>query len=299
VTVDVVCAGPPFLDLVFRGLPRIPKGGEEALANELVIAPGAMANVAFALRQLGLDAVICAGIGTDPAGRLLKELMDEAGIPWLGEPTTATPVSVGLPLDGERAFVTVNPPTEVDVAAIAAAGPRAVVANLPLPAGMPVGPRLFGVVGDPQVAILLGRPADSWADLRAVILNEREASHLSGRPDAAEAARQLATRGCLVVVTRGARGAVAALPDGRIAEAPGVAVHAFDTVGAGDLFAAAFVWADLANRPIGESLAVATAYASHSLAAAGPRQKGLTRAAFLDAIRPKTEPGSWMLEGRG
>ena len=52
-TVDVVCAGPPFLDLVFRGLPRLPEPGEELLANEVAIMPGAMANVAFAMRQLG------------------------------------------------------------------------------------------------------------------------------------------------------------------------------------------------------------------------------------------------------
>src|SRR6185436_4785626 len=109
VTIDVVCAGAPFLDLVFRGLPRIPEPGEEALASDVVIGPWAMGNVAYALRRLGLDAVVCAPIGTDPAGRFLKQLMDDAGIPWLGEPTPTTPVSVGLPLDGDRAFVTVHP----------------------------------------------------------------------------------------------------------------------------------------------------------------------------------------------
>jgi sugar/nucleoside kinase (ribokinase family) len=301
-TVDVVCAGAPFLDLVFRGLDRIPAAGEEVLAHDLVIVPGAMANVAFALRQLELEAVVCAPIGTDPAGRFLKQLMDDAGIPWLGEPTTATPVSVGLPLDGERAFVTVHPTAAVDVEAIARARPRAVVVNLPLPTGLrdglPDQPHLYGVVGDPQVAILLDRPADSWTAFRAVFLNEREAFHLSGRPDAADAARLLAERGSLVVVTRAARGAAAAFPDGRVAETPGLPVVALDTVGAGDLFVAAFIWADLAGRSLEESLDVSTAYASHSLAAPGARQKGLSRAAFLDATRP-TPNGSWMLEVRG
>src|SRR3954453_6736211 len=58
-TVDVVCAGPPFLDLVFRGLPRLPEAGEEVLANEVAIVPGAMANVAFSMRHPGVDAVVC------------------------------------------------------------------------------------------------------------------------------------------------------------------------------------------------------------------------------------------------
>jgi sugar/nucleoside kinase (ribokinase family) len=301
-TVDVVCAGAPFLDLVLRGLDRSPAAGEEVLAQDLVIVPGAMANVAFALRQLELEPVFCAPRGTDPAGRFLKQLMDDAGIPWIGEPTTATPVSVGLPLDGERAFVTVHPTAAVDVDAIARARPRAVVVNLPLPTGLrdglPDQPHLYGVVGDPQVTILLNRPVEEWAGLRAAFLNEREAFHLSGRSDAADAARLLAERGCLVVVTRAVRGAVAACPDGRVAETPGLPVVALDTVGAGDLFTAAFIWADLAGRSLEESLDVSIAYASHSLAAPGLRQKGLSRAAFLDATRP-TPNGSWMLEVRG
>jgi sugar/nucleoside kinase (ribokinase family) len=298
-TVDVVCAGSPFLDLVFRGLARTPLAGEEVLAHDLVMVPGAMANVAYALRRLGLEAVVCAPIGDDAAGRLLAGLMDDAGIPWFGAATPRTPVSVGLPIDGERAFVTFLPTADVDVEGIARIAPRAVVANLPLPAGYPDGPRLYGVIGDPQVALLLDRPAESWANLRAVVMNEREASRLSGCAEPADAARQLAGRGCLVVVTLGARGALAALPEGRLLESPGRPIVAIDTVGAGDLFTAAFIWADLADRSLEESLALASAYASHSLAAPSPRQKGLERSAFVDAMGWATASPRWMLEVGG
>jgi sugar/nucleoside kinase (ribokinase family) len=155
------------------------------------------------------------------------------------------------------------------------------------------------VIGDPQVDLLLDRPAESWANLRALILNEREAFRLSGHTDAASAARQLADRGCLVIVTQGARGALAVSPDGRVIESPGLPVLAIDTVGAGDLFTAAFIWADLVGRPLEEGLALASAYASHSLATPGARQKGLDRAAFLDAAGASMSFGSWMLEVRG
>lgn len=298
-TVDVVCAGAPFLDLIFRGLPQIPRAGEEALAAEVVIVPGAMANVAFALRQLDLEAVVCAPVGTDMAGRFLRELMAEAGIPWIGDPAPATPISVGLPLDGDRAFVTVKPEAAIDMAAIAALEPRAIVVNLPLPIGLPSLPRIFGVVGDPQVAILIDRGAEPLTSLRALIVNEREACNLTGLPDSLAAALRLAARGCPVIVTRGADGAAVALPDGRVLEAPATPIDAVDTVGAGDLFTAAFIWADLSDRPIGESLAIATAYASHSLVAPAPRQKGISRAAFIDAIASTALPESWMLEVRG
>ena len=298
-SVDVVCAGPPFLDLVFRGLRGLPSPGEEILADDLEVLPGGMANVAFALRRLGLDAVVCSPVGTDGPGRLLQSLMAEADTPWLGEPSRSTPVSVGMPVDGERSFVTHFPIPPVDVAAVIAADPRAVVLNLPLPEGLPSGPRLVGVVGDPQIALLRQRPAESWAALHAVVMNQREALALTGRQTAVAAAGALAARGCLAIVTRGPAGVVAATPDGACREAPAVPVIARDTVGAGDLFTAAWLWADLAGRSLDDSLAIATAYSARSLAAATAGQKGLSLAAFLELGDVAGEPERSMQEVRG
>jgi sugar/nucleoside kinase (ribokinase family) len=295
-TVDVVCVGSPFLDVVFRGLPRIPITGEEVLASEVVIVPGAMANVAFALRQLGLDAVVCSPIGMDPAGRLLQDLMAGAGVPWIGEPTDSTSVSVALPIDGERAFVTVQSDAVVDLDAIAALAPRAVVVNLPLPGRLPGTPWIYGVVGDPQVAILLENGPLPLTELRTLFLNEREARDLTGLSATVDAAAELAARGCLVVVTRGANGAAAAMPDGRILESGTVPTDAQDTVGAGDLFTAGFIWADLLGRPVEERLNLATAYASLSLAQPAPRQKGLTATAFSETLAATETPMDWLLE---
>jgi sugar/nucleoside kinase (ribokinase family) len=289
-SVDVVCAGPPFLDIVFRGLARIPRAGEEALASEVVTVPGAMANVAFALRQLDLDAVVCSSKGTDPIGRLLEELMAEAGIPWIGEPTSSTSISVGLPIDGDRAFVTVLSDTTVDVDAVNALAPRAVVVNLPIPDRMSNAALLYGVVGDPQVAILLREGMEPLTRLRTLFVNEREANQLTGHATAAAAAAELASRGCLAVVTRGADGATAATPDGQIVEVPAVVTDPPDTVGAGDLFTAAFIWADLRDLPVEECLRLATAYASLSLAHPSRRQKGLTASAFREALGQTEAP---------
>ena len=65
--VDVACAGTPFLDLIFRGIPRIPSIGEEVLASEVAILPGGMANVAFGLRQRIGPGRLCAGQRLDPS----------------------------------------------------------------------------------------------------------------------------------------------------------------------------------------------------------------------------------------
>jgi ribokinase len=296
VTVDVACVGSPFLDLIFRGLTAIPRPGEEQIARELVIVPGAIANVAYALNRLGLDAVVCAPIGRDPAGRLLGELMADAGVRWVGRPADATPVSVALPVDGDRAFVTAGPPPSVDVEALADLAPRAVVVDLPSADLLPPMPMVYAVVGDPEVTALAGNPPGSLRGLRALILNDREVRGLTGLEDTDVAAARLATLGTTVVVTCGRSGAFATEPDGRVLRVEAPVVEVDDTTGAGDLFTAAYVWADLAGRSLDDRLELASSYASMSLAATSNRQKGLTAEQFEQALRARGQAHLWLEE---
>ena len=280
--VDVACVGDPFLDLIFLGLPKLPVPGEEQLADRLVIVPGGIANVAYALGRLGLEAVVCAPIGRDSAGRLLGELMADAGVSWLGRDADITPVSVALPAHGDRAFVSVSPPPRVDLETLAQITARAIVVDLPSAALLPAHPRVYAVVGDPEVGAMVGRLPSSLGGLRALILNEREVLSLTGRPDVSAAAGQLAALGTTVVVTLGAAGVRAIEADGRTVHVEAPTAEIGDTTGAGDLFAAAYVWADLAGRPLEERLRLATRYASLSLERATDRQKGIALRDFLD-----------------
>lgn len=282
--IDVACVGAPFLDLIFRGLPALPVPGEEQLATELVIVPGAMANVAFALNRLGLESVVCAPVGHDPAGRLLGELMVDAGVRWLGRDAEATPVTVALPADGDRAFVTVSPPPAVDVETLTQLDPRAIVVDLPNVPLLPPHPTVYAVVGDPEVRSLIGNLPPSLADIRAFILNEREACGLTQTADVEAAARRLASLGTTVVVTRGVGGASATEPTGRTVRVAAPPVTVADPTGAGDLFTGAYVWADLAGWPLEARLHVATAYASLSLERASTRQKGMALDEFREAL---------------
>jgi ribokinase len=287
VKVDVACVGDPFLDLIFRGLPGMPVPGEEQLAASLVVVPGGMANVAHALGRLELAAVVCAPIGRDPAGRFLAELMAEAGIPWIGRAADATPVSVSLPAGGDRALVSVMPAPTVDVETLAGITSRAIVVDLPSAPLLPrldTLPRVFAVVGDPEVAMLMDRLPSSLDGIRALILNAREAVRLTGQSDALSAAGLLASLGTTVVVTRGPQGAVGVEPDGRTVEVPALPADVADPTGAGDLFVAAYVWSDLAGRPLGERLRLATSYASLSLERATDREKGITLREFRDLL---------------
>jgi sugar/nucleoside kinase (ribokinase family) len=87
---------------------------------------------------------------------------------------------------------------------------------------------------------------------------------MTGSDDTDRAARELAERAPCAVVTLGKRGAVAAC-EGRLFHAPAVAADAVDTTGAGDLFTAAYVWADRMRLPLAQRLHWAVLYASLSV----------------------------------
>jgi sugar/nucleoside kinase (ribokinase family) len=131
---------------------------------------------------------------------------------------------------------------------------------------------------------MVGRLPSSFGGLRALILNEREVRELTERSDVPTAAGHLAALGTTVVVTLGAGGAMAIEPDGRSVQVDAPLADVGDTTGAGDLFAAAYVWADLAGRPLAERLHLATRYASLSLERATDRQKGITLGDFTDLL---------------
>jgi ribokinase len=99
------------------------------------------------------------------------------------------------------------------------------------------------------------------------------------------AARHLAAPGALVVVKRGARGALAVRGD-EVVQVPAPAATGPDSVGAGDSFDAGLVWALLDGRPLDEALGMACACGALSLRAAG----GVDGQATLDeALRLAAE----------
>lgn len=278
--VDVVCAGVPFLDITFTGLDRMPALGEERMAERIQFTPGGLANVDLGLRRLGLEAALWSPIGEDVGGRLLAGLLEAEGIPWLGPPHPVGAVSAILPLDGDRAFVTVAPEYELDAGAISALDPRAIVTDLGSIDAAPAGPPMYAVTGDVESRDLAGRLPAGSGDLRALLLNEPEECSLAGIADAERAARSLAASGATVVVTLGQRGAICAEGDA-LTRASAPAVAPVDTNGAGDLFAAAWVWGDLLGALVADRLRLAVTYASLSVRVPTTHAGALT----LDAFR--------------
>ncbi len=98
------------------------------------------------------------------------------------------------------------------------------------------------------------------------MLNESEALLLTGADDAAGAAAALARARRVGASSRAGRLGAVGVIDGAAVSAAGVdAGPALDTTGAGDLFTAAYVWAELSGADPEERLRWAVLYAALSV----------------------------------
>ena len=276
-SVDLACGGTAFVDLTFVGLESLPGLGEERYARDLVRAPGGAALTAIAAARLGLDVALCCSLGADPEGDLIRGVLAAEGVRWSGHQVARTPVTVVLPADGDRAMVTYDPGEELTAAQLAAVAPRAAVLGVGHVALAPSGTRVYAALGDPEARAGLSPGALDGA--RALLVNEREARLLTGRRTAKDAARELNRHVECAVVTCGADGAVGAAADD-VVRAEGVPADALDTTGAGDLFCAAYVWADTLGLPLEERLQWAVLYGALSVEV----PTGLAGAATRDAL---------------
>jgi hypothetical protein len=178
-------------------------------------------------------------------------------------------------------MATFDPGEGVTAEELAAVAPRAVVLSIPRLPLAPPGARVYVSVGDIDARALAGGELPSLSGVRAVLVNEREALMLTGAPDAEAAAAALAQRAPLAIVTLGENGALAAGTEGTV-HVDGVPVEAVDTTGAGDLFAAAYVWADHWGAPLAERLRWSVLYASLSVRVATAVAGAVTLRALLE-----------------
>jgi len=280
--VDLACAEPAFLDLTMTGLDKIPGPGEERLATDFLRSPGGGAIIAVGAARLGLSSALVSPLGDDAVGILLRSLLADDGVRWSGRLVDRSPVTVIMPSGGDRAMATFDPGEGVTAEELASVEPRAVVLSIPRLPLAPAGARTYVSIGDVDARALAGGklPAE-LAGARALLVNEREAGLLTGASDPEAAATALARVAPLVIVTLGAQGALAAGADG-VVRVPGVAVEVVDTTGAGDLFAAAYVWADHWGAALTERLRWSVLYASLSVRVATAVAGAVTLRALLE-----------------
>ena len=275
---DLAVVGCPFLDLTFEGLPNLPRVGEEVVARTLHIAPGGTGMQAVASARLGLTAALVAPIGRTGAAGLVRSAIESEGVRivcperhsdgaanepagQVGVPTTAlltTPdgVAMATVLDGSE-------PSRADAASVEA---RAAVVSLGRLALAPPGAAIYAVTGALELGRVDTTTIERLSSARAFLLNAAEAVAVTGCAEPEAAARDLTHHVATAVVTMGGHGALAAERE-TITRAHAPKVHVVDVTGAGDLFVAAYVWADLHGAPLSDRLAWASLYAGLSVRA--------------------------------
>jgi ribokinase len=281
-SVDIACAEPAFLDLTMAGLDQIPGPGEERLATDFLRSPGGGAITAVGAARLGLSSALVSPLGDDAVGILLRSLLADDGVRWTGRLVERSPVTVIMPSGGDRAMATFDPGEGVTAAELAAVEPRAVVLSIPRLPLAPAGARIYVSIGDIDARALAGSELPpELGTTRALLVNAREARLLTGSNDPETAAAALARVAPVVIVTLGADGALAAGVDGAF-HVPGIAVEAVDTTGAGDLFAAAYVWADHWGASMSDRLRWSVLYSSLSVRVATAVAGAVTLRALLE-----------------
>ena len=288
--VDLAIATPVFLDYTFVGLEGLPGPGEERFAGDMVRSPGGGAITAIGATRLGLTTGIAAPLGHDLPGRFVREALAAEGIET-GEPRDIrTPTTVVMPVDGERAMVTVDPGARARRGDVEAFEPRAVGVNLELLELAPSGPHAYVTCGDDDARAFARRIPPRLAGARALFVNGREACVLTGADKPEEAARELAEFASTVVVTLGARGAFGVVEGQPVTVAGEETGRVVDATGAGDLFAAAYTWADLLGADPEARMRWANLYAALSVGSPTGVGGAATRAALVEEGRRRGLP---------
>lgn len=77
---DVLVTGEYYCDLIYAGLPGVPKLGAELVARDLAVLPGGTYNIALALTRLGLDTHWACDFGSDLFSGLVLEQAARDGL---------------------------------------------------------------------------------------------------------------------------------------------------------------------------------------------------------------------------
>lgn len=289
------------VDLVMGPVVPWPRPGTEIIVGDSELRyGGAAGNVALTWRALGYDFQIAASTGPDVIGRWLCKGFAPYSDLW---PVSgaATTISVGLTHpDSERTFFT----TRGHVADLFWPQVRNMIDWSRLAGGELLVCGSFvtdGLIADYEalfvhahahkvrIALDTGWPAEGWTAANVgrvrgwlrhcdcLLLNEAETRELSGGhapEEAPSALLPLMPEGALVVVKCGADGVVAGAGDGMVHKFGAPRVNAADTIGAGDVFNAAFLAALADSRPLVACLEAGVHTASTAISTS-PRRYGI------------------------
>ena len=300
--VKVVVMASCNMDLVMRA-ERLPRPGETLQGEFAMFLGGKGFNQAIAARRLGAEVSVIGCVGDDEFGAAFVAALDREGIEPRGvivDAASGTGVaSIVVDASGENAILQ-SPRANrrltaerVRSAARAIDGASAALFQLEMDAG---GCREFAYIARAQGARVVfnaapatGEGADLLPLADLLVVNQIEADSLLGNraTDAVTSAALLASPGRDIVLTVGARGAVAVIA-GSTLEVPAFAVGVVDSVGAGDAFCAALTVRLAEGADAKEALRFASAAGALACTRAGAEPSMPQRAAVESLMRSQS-----------
>lgn len=250
----LLCAGEAFEDLIFSGLERLPRPGEELRTTTFTTTIGGGAVItAVAAARLGLRTSVLSGLSDVAVSRLRREGVRAVNLRRDSEPHA---ISAALSTRRERSFVTYEGVNAQLAPRLARGLARASATHVHLA----FDPRDCGAwVRRVQALRRRGLTTSwdfGWNDrlardrrlpalidaLDLVFVNAQEAALYAGTRTLASALPFWEDRSAIVVMKLGARGSRMLGNEGRW-QATAPRVRAVDTTGAGDAFNGGFLWA--------------------------------------------------------
>ena len=114
----------------------------------------------------------------------------------------------------------------------------------------------------------------SWLpQMDVLLLNEEEATYLTGLTDIEAALDQLLQTSTTVVIKRGSHGAIGKSRGGESVAVPALSTEVVDTTGAGDSFAAGFISYFATKKDLTHALMAGAEVAAHCVAIVGARPR--------------------------
>jgi len=283
---DMISFGSVYLELVFGHVHELPLPGEEVLTDDFAISCGGAVTSASAAARGGAQAGLCTVLGEDLGSRMVTEYCAGLGVelsPSVRVRRRSAGISVVLNFDGDRAFITNVPPRaageqpEIDRWRAVLRRERPRWCYLHAGRGVPDFLRDARELGAKVVLdVSLGDERFRETVIECVRLadifvpNEDELLRLTGADAIGEALAAASAWGTVLVVKRGAAGAIVAGPDGMTEVAAGVRrVQVRDLTGAGDAFAGAMIAALLRGTPLAEAVVAANSAGSEAVARLG------------------------------
>jgi len=280
---DILLPGAYFCDMVFTGLPELPRLGDEIFSGNLKVIPGGGFIPAVALSRLGLQIGWACDFGNDFFSRYVlseatRHNLSNRLFRLHEQPLQA--VTVAYSFSNERAFLSyLDELPPLDLPTLIRQNPARCLLLMSLQYS-PGFAEVIQAAREQETVIFMecqATHAISLDDPRVVSAlrlvdvfapNREEALLLTGETRVEAALERLAELTPTVIIKLGAEGAIARR-NGEQVRAPGLSVSVMDTTGAGDNFDCGFLYGLLHHYSLEDCLLCGNYCGSRSTTASG------------------------------